>query len=910
MRAVTHPSAFNPYPLALLAAAFVTGIFFAHLFSLPLPLCLSCGAGSFVLAVAACAAQKRATLTIAIAFVLAGAALTATTEAVNIRGNRLKIFYDEKRIASGDPVELAGVVERAPESAPDGFYLAIRLEKIRFKEEEHEASGAVQLFAPVRSAKVRAEYDTLELRRGARLRVLVALTRAENFRNPGGTSLTQRLEQRGLDATGLIKSPLLIERLEDERVFLPLLWLDEWRSRLLAEIDELFTANAAGVLKAALLGNRYGLSRAAAERFREGGTFHVLVISGLHITFIGGLALACARRAWKQRAWQFAMSVMFIWAYALAVGAESSVVRAALMFTAVALAPVLHRPSGGPNALGGAALALLAWQPRDLFDPSFQLTFLSVLIIITLAQPLLLKLKEVGEWRPTRTTPYPPVCPGWWRALGEMLFWSERRWKCEMAHTTWSYQLFKTPLAARLERSRMQRPLRYAFVALIVSGSVQIGLLPLLILYFHRFSLASFVLNVFVGALVALLSLSALAALALSQASAASAAPFIWLAQETNRLMLHSVDPFTQLGIASLRLPAYTGRAAAVYVLYFVPLIVLICKLACWRTLIRAPRGSSVDGRNSGPLALPLAALAVLLVVILTHPFSASQPDGKLHVDFLDVGQGDAALITMPDGTTLLIDGGGRPRFRTGDLTDKEEGGVPFERDGRSIGDAVVSEYLWWRGLDRVDYLLATHTDADHMDGLNDIARNFKVRAALVARAPVTGDAEYARFAATMTREGVPVYLIGRGDTLRFGAAAGEILWPPAASATRPATSHNDDSVVLRLRFGEKVVLFTGDIEGRAEAALLAAQEDLRCDAIKVAHHGSLTSSAAAFVAATRPSVAIISVGLSSQYGHPHRPVVERWRASGAETLTTGKHGTITLSIDGRDLKVETYVRE
>src|SRR5688500_12731792 len=153
MRAVTHPSAFNPYPLALLAAAFVAGIFFAHLFSLPLPLCPAFAAGAFVLAVAACPAQKRATLTIAIAFVLAGAALAATTEAVSIRGNRLKIFYDEKRIASGDPVELVGVVARAPESAPDGFYLAIRLEKIRFKEEEHDASGAVQLFAAVRDRK-------------------------------------------------------------------------------------------------------------------------------------------------------------------------------------------------------------------------------------------------------------------------------------------------------------------------------------------------------------------------------------------------------------------------------------------------------------------------------------------------------------------------------------------------------------------------------------------------------------------------------------------------------------------------------------------------------------------------------------------------------------------------------------
>ena len=90
--------------------------------------------------------------------------------------------------------------------------------------------------------------------------------------------------------------------------------------------------------------------------------------------------------------------------------------------------------------------------------------------------------------------------------------------------------------------------------------------------------------------------------------------------------------------------------------------------------------------------------------------------------------------MTMPDGTTLLVDGGGRPKFLK-----KNPEGQPketFERDARSIGEAVVSEYLWWRGLDHVDYVLATHADADHIDGLNDVMRNFEVRAALVARRP------------------------------------------------------------------------------------------------------------------------------------------------------------------------------
>lgn len=205
-------------------------------------------------------------------------------EKVSASENHIERLYDDGLIGSGEPVEVIGVVARAPEPAPDGFYLTLRAEKLRFKTDMRDASGQVLLFAPVRDATVKTEYEALELRYGARVSVMTALGRTENFRNSGVSSLTEYLERRDLDATGLIKSPLLVERLDDERVFLPLALLYEWRQSLLAEIDEKFSAGAGGVLKAALLGNRYSLSYGAAERFREGGTFHVLVISGLHIS--------------------------------------------------------------------------------------------------------------------------------------------------------------------------------------------------------------------------------------------------------------------------------------------------------------------------------------------------------------------------------------------------------------------------------------------------------------------------------------------------------------------------------------------------------------------------------------------------------------------------------------------------
>jgi hypothetical protein len=125
---------------------------------------------------------------------------------------------------------------------------------------------------------------------------------------------------------------------------------------------------------------------------------------------------------------------------------------------------------------------LLVWSPQEIFDPSLQLTFLSVLAIIVIAWPLLRTLSAIGAWRPTRETPYPPACSSWLRAFCEILFWSQGKWQADMARAAHAYRLFKTPLAARLERYHVQRCVQYVFGAVVVSVSVQLVLLPLLII--------------------------------------------------------------------------------------------------------------------------------------------------------------------------------------------------------------------------------------------------------------------------------------------------------------------------------------------------------------------------------------------------------------------------------------------
>ena len=899
-----HQWLFSQYPLVQMAVAYSAGLLSSSYLQPRLSIIVTLYAVCSAVAVVA-TLRKRiqfAGVSLLLAAFFAGSLLFTIQRGRNEAGS-IKHLITEYRVAPDEVIELTGILSEQPTFARRRAYLTLRVESARFKECELPSSGLVSLLVASRDEASDKEYRNLRLHYGTRIRVKTTVTRTDKYRNPGVSTLTEYLDRKGYDATGYVKSPWRITRFEDTRVFPPLAWLYSWRERLQQQVDMLFSIETAGVLDAALLGNRYNLSRLTTERFRQGGTFHVLVISGLHISFLGGFVFLASKWLSNNRLMQFAFSSGAIWAYALAVGGGASVVRAALMFSCVTFATVVFRSASSLNALGGATLALLVHSPKDVFDPSLQLTVLSVSAIVVVAWPMLERLSAVGNWRPTRSSPYPPSCSRRFKAIAEILFWKEREWKKEVSRFTHHYRVLKAPAALWLERFHIQAVLRYVFGAVVISGSVQLVLLPLLIVYFHRVSMASVVLNIVVGAVLAMLAAVSLAALLLSLVSGTLAMPLVHCASAINWLLVHIVDPFQSLGIASMRIPEYSGWAQPLYVIYFIPLILLAVKLNNWNPL-GPPLSKDRTSRNGVTPAL--ITQVGLVAVLLLHPLSARRADGKLHVDFLDVGQGDSALVTMPGGATLLVDGGGRPNFLNGPV--EVDGAYErFEPDARSIGETVVSEYLWWRGLDTVDYVLVTHADADHIDGLNDVVRNFSVRAAFVARTPAN-DVEYSKFAQSLADTGTNLTVLQAGDRWLLDGVDTLVLWPPPGLEVAP--SHNNDSLVIRLQFGAQAILLTGDIEKGAETALVKESANLSADVVKVPHHGSKTSSTEEFVNATRPEFAIISVGQTSMFGHPHREVVDRWRASGAQVLTTGGSGTITVKTDGKQISVTRFLSE
>ncbi|MFN7928349.1 MAG: ComEC family competence protein [Blastocatellia bacterium] len=308
--------------------------------------------------------------------------------------HRIKQLFARGVIEAAEPVEVWGVIQTAPELAPERIYLEVAIERIATLGKAQAASGTVRLVVPFAAAQDRADFDALRLGYGVRIRALANLRKAQGYRNPGAPNFDEMLEFRGYDATGLIKSPLLIERLGESTPSRFLALLYAVRAQAITILLRSFTPPTAGILAAALFGNQYFLPHDTAEAFRVGGTYHLLVISGLHVALLALVISWLATRIITARGVRLAVVLSLLWGYALMVGAQPAITRAMVMLTFVLLGEFIFRTAPGANTLAASALVLLTWQPRDLFDPAFQLSFLTVLIVVTVVVPLIRSMKK------------------------------------------------------------------------------------------------------------------------------------------------------------------------------------------------------------------------------------------------------------------------------------------------------------------------------------------------------------------------------------------------------------------------------------------------------------------------------------------------------------------------------------
>jgi competence protein ComEC len=275
--------------------------------------------------------------------------------------------------------------------------------------------------------------------------------------------------------------------------------------------------------------------------------------------------------------------------------------------------------------------------------------------------------------------------------------------------------------------------------------------------------------------------------------------------------------------------------------------------------------------------------LTVLVVGLSIWPW-LRPTETMLRVTFLDVGQGDAALIELPEGPRLLVDGGpgGARRF--------------------DVGERVLAPFLWNRPLARLDAVALSHWDADHSGGLAAVLTRFPVGEVWESGRPPAGPPETL---AALVRSRVPRHVLAAGQRLRFGRALITVLGP----GPDPPQTPNDQSLVLRLDWRGVSLLLAGDLGPRGEAQLLERAGPVRTLALKVAHHGSRFSSTAPFLERARPRVAVISVGARNPFRHPSAEALGRLEAVGARVYRTDRDGAVILETDGRTLRVTAWAR-
>jgi competence protein ComEC len=869
------------------------------------------------------AGNRTASAALMVSMTCAGALLSQQDRAV--APSRLKTLFEKHTITADRPIELEGTLRTPPEPAPNVSYLDLEAQAIRIGDQVIPATGGVRLAVSLREPETNREFDSLRLDYGSRVRVFVTLEHARSYNNPGSPDFNEFLERRNYDLKGTIKSPLLIQPIGKAQVNPALAVLYALRLRLIREIDSAFRQPVAGTLKAMLAGNQYYLDQETSERLRQASTFHALVISGMHIALIAWAMLGLGnlwglrRRRSRPQTLLALLSILVLWSYTVMVGLAAPVTRGAAMITVGLVGPLLFRRSASINTVALAAFVMLALRPAVVADPGFQLSFAAVAGITALAMPLAEKIRRIGEWRPSSRAPHPPSCSRATRYAAETLFWNDRDFEAEMRNSPVRYRMNKARAARFASRLHVQALLRGVTLLVITSSSIQLTTLPLMAMYFNRAAPIGVVLNVAAGLLTAALMLGGLAVIAAGAVSSWLAAKLTWIVTSAHYLLVNSVVPFANIPGATFRIAHYEDWQSIIYALYFVPLAMLVVAIDRWRPVDRrlpidklterrsATEASAVELRKLTMRRRLFAWICLLLLTLCSSavlgPVPAS-PTGKLTVHFLDVGQGDAALVVFPKGSTMLVDGGGEIRFSRPQAS--EDGSEDdFATGGFSVGEAVTSRFIWSLGRTRIDYVLATHADADHIDGAADVIRNFIVRQAIVGHVPVS-DPEFNRFRRAIAQRRVPLASINAGNRFDVEGVQVEVVWPRRPTQ-EPVTSGNNDSVVLRLVYGSVAVLLTGDIEQAAERELVASDVDLRADVVKIPHHGSKTSSTEAFIDAVEPRYGVISVGERSRFGHPHPSVVNRYAERGVRLLQTGRDGTVTVETDGRSVEVRTF---
>lgn len=637
--------------------------------------------------------------------------------------------------------------------------------------------------------------------------------------NPSVFNYAAYLRQRGVYGTvpvyskGMLKISPPISGRSPFNLFLQV--VDEIRGYADRKITAQFRPEIAPIIYAMVFGNTYNLPPRERRQFVDTGLAHLFSVSGLHTGLVALMLFGAILTLTLNLRFTIIITMIGLVIYSALVGFKTPVLRAVFMANSyLLLLLVLRRPITGIDAFATSAFILLLLNPRALFQADFQLSYLAVMGIFMLT-PVLQELFKLPEFEGSRL-----------RYLSQFI------------------------------NRKILMPLQVVI-------AVQLFLLPVLVIYFHRFSLVSFVANVLAVPLAFFIILFAGIYL-LCEAVLPIIAPFFaLLAGGVTEALRFIIQNLSSLPYAAIYIEPMPWWAIGLYY-----------TLLFGGSYITGLRTPIARWRGKAQFLIVTLAICCLLVWL---PFF-QQPQRLLQVFFLDVGQGDATYLEFPNDNNLLIDGG---RI--------------YPRD---MGETVIAPFLIARGIDEINLIVATHPDADHIGGLPYILENFFV-GTLIENGAEVDTRTFKLLQHTAKSTGTPRTVVKRGDEIKgFSPAKIIVLHPEAENL--------NDSIVLRVVYNRIAIIFPGDVKAEGEQSMLEAGYILTADILKAGHHGSNTSTTAQFLDAVAPQVVIISCGKNNSYGHPHTEVLERCRERGIKIFRTDEQGCITLATNGTWLKLHT----
>lgn len=701
-----------------------------------------------------------------------------------------------------------------------------------------------------------------DLHYGQRVEFEARIRPTRNFQNPGAFDYQGYLAQSAIYWTASVPAGARLNVASGRcgsRFFAAIFAL---RTAALNRIERLYAGDpyATGMMEATLIGETRKLEAIWTDHFRRTGTYHMLVIDGLHITVLAAFLLFLLRLCFVPEFGALALTAAGAWLYALVSGWNAPAVRAAGGFTLYVVARYFYRRGRFLNLLAAAAIVYLIADPGQLFESGFQLSFLAVAAIGALAVPVLESTSApysralYGIAEPSRDPRIEPLAA---QFRLELRLVAETLHACLRIPETW---LLHALAAAG-------RVLFYAYEIAVISTSIQIAVALPMALYFHRISLTGLSANILVVPLLALVVPIGFVAVFTGWHFPAALAAWLLKAGEKVTDWHLRFEPAWRVPDP----PLWLSLALTFAVL-----------LLAW----------AMRGRARWLAWTSAVPVLGLFALVYWHPFPPAVHPCQLELTVIDVGQGDSLLVSFPDSKLMLIDGGGilsfgrsaKPRF--------------------DIGEDVVSPYLWTRSIRKLDVVVLTHAHDDHARGLPAIIENFHPAELWTGATPQSEP--WSQVRAKAQSERVRILAMQSGGSFDFGGAQVEVLSPPLDYVAAD-TPRNNDSLALRVSYGRRSFLLTGDMEKPMEQRLLISGQPIHADVLKVGHHGSNTSSTDPFLDAVSPVFAVISDGFANSFHHPHPQVLARLAAHRAGIFRTDQQGLITIRTDGQKIFVETY---